>query len=418
MRVRAVFCDGEGNVYDHPELGMAGANGARWSPLRFQDTIPLPEGSDVVALPGRHPVGCDPEEGGFVCFPEMDDEAVSAAAAVLPPAFLRTLLPAQERVSGAPALPLLGYAALGWADDGPRVAAMRLDDRTCWDPQHFATQDLAQRVDAQLAALPGNRIVEQLARCSLEYNCYTAQNFFYRRWEAGVPVSSRCNARCKGCISLQPSECCPSPQQRIDFEPTVDEVVAVLRTHLSTGSDAIVSFGQGCEGEPLLQADLIAEAVGQARQTHPGGTVNINTNGSRPEVVEALADAGVNSLRVTLASADPTTYHAYHQPVGYTFDHVAETVDRAKSRGLWVSVNLLAFPGVTDTRDHAKKLITFLGEHNVDVVQMRNLNFDPDDALESLIPLGPGKGIPWLVRKLKRELPKLILASFNQSVER
>jgi MoaA/NifB/PqqE/SkfB family radical SAM enzyme len=198
----------------------------------------------------------------------------------------------------------------------------------------------------------------------------------------------------------------------------VDEVADVLTTHLARGEDAIASFGQGCEGEPLLRADVIAEAVARARKSVPWGTVNVNTNGSRPETVASLADAGVNSLRVTLASADPATYHAYHQPVEYTFDQVAETIDRAKSRGVWVSVNLLVLPGVTDTRDHAKKLIAFLWEHSVDMLQMRNLNLDPDAALEALVPIGPGKGIPWLLRKLERELPEMVVGSFNRPVGR
>ena len=413
------FCDAEGQVYDHPELAMAGASGSAWQRVAVRDTIPLPEGSGLVALPGRAAVGWSPRSRGFERADEVEGiGAVCAAAAVLPPAYLRTLVPAQVRADEAPALPLLGYAAVGLAEDGFRVAAMRLDPVRCWDPEHYDTADLAALIDAKLQAFAGNRIVVQLARCAVAYHCYTAQSFFYGRWEAGVPVSPVCNARCVGCISLQPAGCCPSPQQRIDAEPSVEEIEAVLVEHLTAARDPIASFGQGCEGEPLMRADLIAEAVARARRQTQRGTVNVNTNGSRPEVIDALADAGVDSLRVSLASADPARYDAYHRPVGYGLGDVAATIARAKARGLWVSVNVLAFPGVTDAKEEARALVAFARRCEVDGFQMRNLNLDPDELPEGFVPGGEPLGIRELVRTLRRELPGVLIASFNRPVRR
>jgi len=413
------FCDAEGQVYDHPELAMAGASGAAWGRVAVRETIPLPEGSGLVALPGRAAVGWNARSTSFERVDEVEGIGpVCAAAAVLPPAYLRTLVPAQARPDDAPALPLLGYAAVGLAEDGFRVAAMRLDPVRRWDPEHFDTPDLPALIDAKLEAFPGNRIVAQLAQCAAVYHCYTAQNLFYGRWEAGVPVSPVCNARCVGCISLQPSGCCPSPQERIDAEPSVDEVEAVLVEHLAAAPDPIISFGQGCEGEPLMRADLIAEAVARARRKTPRGTVNVNTNGSRPEVIDALADAGVDSLRVSLASADPARYDAYHRPVGYGLDEVAATITRAKARGLWVSVNVLAFPGVTDAEGEARALVALARRCRVDGIQMRNLNLDPDELPKGFVPDGEPLGICDLVRALRRELPGVLIASFNRPVQR
>ena len=412
-----VFCDAEGRLYDHPELNMVGASGTAWRPVRLRETIPLPDGAAIVSMPGRHAVGWDPAARQFEAVDAVPGiGGVCAAAAVLPPAYLRTLLPAQARPEGAAALPLLGYAAVGWADDDFRVAAFRLDRRRRWDPEHYDTADLGTLIDETLAAFPDNRIVAQLARCSVEYHCYTAQNLFYGRWEAGVPVSPACNARCVGCISLQPAGCCPSPQERIAFAPTAVEVEAVLVEHLTHARDAIASFGQGCEGEPLLQADLIAEAVARARRRTRRGTVNINTNGSRPETIDALADAGVDSLRVSLASANPARYDAYHRPVGYGLGDVAATVARARARGLAVAVNVLAFPGVTDAEDEARTLIDFVRRHDISAVQMRNLNLDPDELPAAFQPAGEAMGLRELVRALRRELPGVSIDSFNRPV--
>ena len=408
------FCDHRGQVYDHPALGMAAANGPAWRAVDPASTIPLPEGSTLVAMPGRLPAGWDPEAERFEAVSRVDRVGpVWAAAAVLPPAYLRTLLPAQRATRRSEPLPLLGYTAVGWADDGFRAAAVRLDERPHWDPEHFDTPELPGLIARKRRTLPGNRIVEQLAHCARDYHCCTAQNFFYGRWEAGLPVSPVCNADCVGCISLQPSECCPAPQQRIDFEPTLAEVAAVAAEHLANARDPIVSFGQGCEGEPLLRADLMAEAVATVRQTIRQGTVHVNTNGSRPEAVEPLAAAGVDSLRISLASARPTQYDAYHRPRGYDLLSVAATIDRARAAGLRLAVNLLVFPGVTDTEREAVALLRFLTEHPVHAIQMRNLNLDPDVGLDVFNPVGAGMGIADLLARLRSELPGVRLASFN-----
>ncbi|GHU99013.1 hypothetical protein [Candidatus Desulfovibrio trichonymphae] len=59
----------------------------------------------------------------------------------------------------------------------------------------------------------------------------------------------------------------------------------------------VYSFGQGCEGDPLMDADLLAESIQTFRDGGGRGTINCNTNVSRPEAVIRLAQAGMTSLR-------------------------------------------------------------------------------------------------------------------------
>ena len=82
--------------------------------------------------------------------------------------------------------------------------------------------------------------------------------------------------------------------------------------------DAILSFGQGCEGEPLLQARRIEQAIRAIRARTARGTLNINTNASNPRALQRLYDAGLDSLRASTISAVPETYNAYYRPIGYT----------------------------------------------------------------------------------------------------
>ena len=136
----------------------------------------------------------------------------------------------------------------------------------------------------------------------------------------------RCNARCVGCISLQPSEKCSATQDRIRFVPTPTEIAEVAVPHLQKADRAIVSFGQGCEGEPLLQADTLEKAIVAIRKKTDRGTINLNSNASLPKAIKRLSAAGLDSLRVSLNSAQEHFYSPYYRPNGYAFSDVLESI--------------------------------------------------------------------------------------------
>ncbi|GHU95027.1 hypothetical protein AGMMS49974_05620 [Deltaproteobacteria bacterium] len=140
----------------------------------------------------------------------------------------------------------------------------------------------------------------------------------------------------------------------------------------------VYSFGQGCEGDPLMDADLLAESIQTFRDGGGRGTINCNTNVSRPEAVIRLAQAGMTSLRVSLNSARDSLYHGYYRPMDYNFDDVRRSMREARERGIFVSLNLIFFPGITDTEDELAALARLVGENGVSMVQWRNLNIDPE----------------------------------------
>src|SRR5262249_12019947 len=157
-----------------------------------------------------------------------------------------------------------------------------------WVARNYDARRLQRLVAARLAAAPENRVLQQHAHCALDYACPTASNLFFGRWEGAIAVSPGCNARCIGCISKQDEENLVSPQDRLLFVPRLDEVADVAVAHLEQAPDAILSFGQGCEGEPLLQARLIAAAIRAIRARTARGTININTNASNPRALQQL----------------------------------------------------------------------------------------------------------------------------------
>ncbi len=410
-RPTLVYADARGRVLDAPGLAAACRSGRRTLPIDCTELIPLPAGSALYLLPDRAPLGFDGTTGE-----PRSVERATAVAAFLPPGYAALALAAYERRPQAALLPLFSYAAVAWYRGGFHVAARRIERDVKHDPDQFSESELKRRVRALRKSHPANRLIEHLAEnCALHYGCANAKNLFYGRWECPVPLASACNALCVGCISAQPDAPIPSPQDRLTFVPSVAEVLEFAVPHLERAPRAMLSFGQGCEGEPLLRADLMAEIIQAIRRRTARGTIHLNTNGSRPDAVAALAAAGLDSIRVSLNSAQPEMYARYYRPRHYAFEQVAESIRTARAHGLFTSINYLAFPGVTDSRAELAALSALMRDTGLDMIQWRNLNIDPDQYVETvgLTADEPALGMRVLFRVLGERFPEVRHGTVN-----
>lgn len=418
---RLLYCDEAGTILEHPTLLATGDGGGAAVPLSEMETIVLPRGSDLFMLPGRQPLGWDPATGDEVVLTaDEQGKPVQAVAAFLAPAHTATLLAAYETRDGAPALPLFSYAAVGYCDDAHRVAALRVDPDERQDPWRFDEPQIRSSVESELAHTPQNRLLQQLHRCALEYKCRAAQNYFLHRWEAPLPTSTVCNAGCLGCISLQSDGSFKAAHDRLAEPPSAEDVAEVALRHIGRVREAVVSFGQGCEGEPLLMRELLPAVVRLVRAETELGTINLNTNASLPQVVRRLAEAGLDSMRVSLNSAQPDLYNAYYRPRGYGFGDVVASMRAMHLEGRFVSLNLLYFPGVTDRTEEIEALSDLVAEAGVGLIQLRNLNVDPEFYREH-IPAhchGEGMGLAAFALALQERFPRLQFGYFNPPKER
>lgn len=408
--ITAVYADEDGNILDAPGMLGMGRIGSENVLLKPDDLIKLPDSADLMLMPDHLAVG-QTADG------EVMPISGLAVAAILPAGYTRTYLPAYERAEEAARLPLYGYTAVVVYKDELYCAAIYTDENDKWDPVHYNTKELKNLVKRTKKDLPNNRIVEQVGGCSLNWHCCTAQNLFYRRWECGIPTSPVCNANCFGCISLQPAECCPSPQERIKFKPTPEEIAEVGIYHLSVAPDGIISFGQGCEGEPSLAADNIAAGIKLIRAKTKKGQINMNSNVGWTEGVKKIIDAGLDSLRVSIISAREEGYDAYYR-ASYHLNNVKESIRYALDKGVYVSLNLLYFPGFNDREEELVAWQAFFRELPVQMIQVRNLNIDPD-AFLAIMPPRQGKilGTKYFLKILHEEFPQLIIGSFSHYVE-
>lgn len=417
LRPRLLLADEQGQIFDDPDLLMLCRRGREWALPRPDELMPLPPESELFLLPGRHAVGLDPESGETV---ELDELAVAAFVA---PAHTLTGHPVYVTGEGAPTLPLFAYGAVGMIGDRFYVCAKKVDQDTRQVFQGISAKKVEKAARALMAKFPDNRLMQHLmSNCVLRYACPAARNLCLGRYEAPLPVSHVCNARCVGCISHkdEDSSICATPQDRLTFTPTVDELVEVMLYHQSNETEApIYSFGQGCEGEPLTEAPLLIETVRTFRARGGKGTVNLNSNASMPDAVARLAEAGLSSLRVSLNSARPDVYARYYRPRNFTFDDVRRSIVQARRGGVFVSLNLLYFPGITDCEEELEALTELVNACGVNFIQLRNLNIDPELYMRLLegLPFGPSAGLVNFRKRLRKACPGLRFGYFNPSVD-
>jgi pyruvate-formate lyase-activating enzyme len=149
------------------------------------------------------------------------------------------------------------------------------------------------------------------------------------------------------------------------------------------------------------------------------GTIHLNSNASLPDKVEKIVAAGLDSLRVSTNSVLPRVYEAYYQPRRYKFEALRQSTLIARKAGCHVSLNLLMMPGWIDAQEEADALVRFINECDVNMIQLRTLNIDPNFyAAYVPLPEGAPLGIPKLLARLQRECPGLTLGNHTPRVFR
>ena len=412
-----LYSDGNGNIFEDTSLYVAGRSGWDALPIPEDEWIELPDGGQLYELPGRRGIGIDVKTGEMrLC------EKGWAVAAFIPPAHTGFYLAAYETGPDAPTLPLFCYTAAGWLDDKFYVPAVRIEQDIRQDCEGYDQAKVERGVQETLKHFPHNRLVQHLANnCALTYHCPAARNYFLGRWECPIPSSPACNANCIGCISFQPlEEGIVSTQDRLTFKPTSEEIVEYTVPHLESAPYPIVSFGQGCEGEPLLMWQTIREAIIEIRKHTPKGSININTNGSKPDAVKALCEVGLDSIRVSLNSVRKHIYEPYYCPNNYTFEDILESLKVVNSYGGWTSINYFVFPGMTDSVEEYEALRKVIKETGLKMIQWRNFNIDPDWYLGKINVTDTGEclGVKQLQELIREEFPDVKYGYFNPPIER
>ncbi len=127
-----VYADKDGNVYNHPEWYGLGRSGDMISEILEEELIPLPAGATLVELPFTGPIGMDRTPEKCIAWKGK----LYAVGALLPQGYTRLFLPGYVKTDQEKLLPIFGYTAVVWREDGFYVAAEQTDDPEPWDPRN------------------------------------------------------------------------------------------------------------------------------------------------------------------------------------------------------------------------------------------------------------------------------------------
>ena len=420
----ALVANADGEIFElegYTALGMAGDTRI---PLTLDNTCNIPYGSELMFLPERRPVLFNQRAGRIETVsenPYVPGQPLFPVTAFNSPGYVISYLGAYVETPKSQTLPLFSYGAVGWHRGKFRSAIIRVDHERRQDLRLMKPEDVAAGIGKMRKQMPANRLRSHLEKCALQFGCPAAKNFFLSRYEAPLPTAEQCNARCLGCLSLQKHSDIPHSQERIGFTPTPQEIAEVALAHIKRVDKSVVSFGQGCEGDPLLTADVIAQAIRLVRSETDRGTINMNTNASLPQALHKVIDAGLDSIRVSMNSARENCYHAYFRPKGYGFSDVLKSIELALGSGLFVAVNYFNCPGFTDTPSEIEALRRFLRRYPIHMIQWRNLNFDPlryFKIMSDVAPNGTPIGMKNLLGQIRQEFPDLKFGYFNPPKEK
>lgn len=419
LHPRLVYASHKGNIIDHPEFLMVASRGNQYYHPDESELCPLPPESELFFLPGRKALGLDPSTGHLTSFPGLPVSAFAAPGYTLSAHAASLDNPESER------LPLFAYGAVGYADNRFWICATKVDS----DQRQQFSRIPAMRIN-QLAKnlrrqYRNNRLINHIiSACALKYGCPAAKNFILGRYEAPLPTSMNCNAHCLGCISSPQKDgaAAVTPQCRLGFIPTSDEIVETMALHERREKRSpIYSFGQGCEGDPLMNWELLADSIFKFRKMRENGngghgTINCNTNGGNAAGIKSLCEAGITSFRISLNSAVPEIYEKYYRPANYDFEDVKTSMQIARKAGVFVSLNFLWFPGLSDTERELEALSRLCRSCGVSMIQWRNLNIDPQwfyRRMEQFSPKTPPLGLNSFIEKLSKLCPWLRYGYFN-----
>jgi molybdenum cofactor biosynthesis enzyme MoaA len=419
----ALVANQAGEIFELDGYAAVGMAGALLEPLTREQTCSMPYGSELMYLPDREPVLLNINTGRLETLrenPYAPGENIFPVAAFNSPGYVLTRVSAYHETKTARTLPLFSYGAVGWHKESFRSAVVLVDPEPRQDLRRMQPKDVMTGVDRMRTQLPDNRLRAHLEKCALTYGCPAGKNFFLGRYEAPLPTAKQCNARCMGCLSLQKNSDIPHSQDRIAFTPSPQEITEVAQAHIRRVPKSVVSFGQGCEGDPLLATDVIEPAIRRIRRQTGEGTINMNTNGSLPANLKRLFDAGLDSVRISMNSVQGKCYDAYFRPQGYSFADVLKSIDLALTHEKFVAINYLNCPGFSDTPREVDALARFLEKHPIHMIQWRNLNFDPIrywKEMNAVAAHGESIGMEKVLNRIRKQFPKLKFGYFNPPKE-
>ena len=193
-----------------------------------------------------------------------------------------------------------------------------------------------------------------------------------------ISVTDRCNFRCVYCM---PKEVFGRDYHFLDRREllTFEEIERLAQAFVTHGVEKIRITG----GEPLVRRDL---EVLVAELAILGVDLTLTTNGSLlPQKAQALADAGLTRVTVSLDALDDATFRALND-VDFPVDRVLEGIAAAHDAGLPVKVNAVIKRGANE--DQIVPMAAFFREqgHTLRFIEYMDVGHTNGWRLDEVVP--------------------------------
>lgn len=192
-----------------------------------------------------------------------------------------------------------------------------------------------------------------------------------------ISVTDRCDLRCRYCMP-----------QAMTFLPraellALDEVAVIAERFIARGVARIRLTG----GEPLVRGDVMDLVRRLGRHIGHGlDELTLTTNATRlADHAQALADAGIRRVNVSLDSRDPDTFR--HITRHGDVHRVLAGIAAARSAGLSLKINMVALKGINES-EIAPMLGWCAAEgHDLTLIETMPLGAVDEDRADRFLPL-------------------------------
>ena len=224
--------------------------------------------------------------------------------------------------------------------------------------------------------MPGLRRTGPAAERPLSAGPGLADRFGRTATDLRVSLTDRCNLRCTYCM---PAEGLPFLDRKATMSR--EEIVRLVRIAVTELGVRQVRF---TGGEPLLRKDLV-EILQDCAALEPRPELSLTTNAiGLASRAQALADAGLDRINVSLDSVHPETFAAItRRPF---LSRVLAGIDAVSAAGLvQTKINTVLMPGVND--DQAVELLEWAlaGGHQLRFIEQMALDADHTWARDTMI---------------------------------
>lgn len=193
-----------------------------------------------------------------------------------------------------------------------------------------------------------------------------------------VSVTDRCDLRCRYCMA-----------EAMSFLPrsailSLEEIAAITDAFIARGVRRIRLTG----GEPLVRRGVpdLARMIGRHIGTGALDELTLTTNGTRlAETADALFDAGVRRINVSMDSRDPDRFR--HITRWGDIAKVLDGVAAAKAAGLKVKINMVALKDLNE--DEIEPMLRWCAAegHDLTLIETMPLGLIDEDRTDRYLPL-------------------------------